>query len=71
MWWEFRIRRWIYQWKKNGNGKEFNNNNKLSFEGLYLNGSRSGFGKEYYLNGNLALEDEYSYGKKEGEGKEY
>ncbi len=70
MWWQFRIWRWIYQWKKKGNSKEFNNN-KLSFEGLYLNGSRSGFGKEYYLNGNLALEDEYSYGKKEGEGKEY
>ena len=52
---------------KNGIGKEyFIHNNRLKFEGKYLNGKRNGFGKEY--NG---FEGEYLNGKRNGKGKEY
>ena len=38
--------------EKNGKGKEYNkHNDKLIFEGEYLNGKRNGNGKEYYNNG--------------------
>ena len=33
----------------NGKAKEYWNNDKLSFEGEYLNGKRNGKGKEYLL----------------------
>ena len=46
-------------------GKEYNiNNEKLKFEGEYLNGKRNGKGKEYYDNGKLKFEGEYLKGEK-------
>ena len=40
--------------KRNGKGKEYNNNGELEFEGEYLNGKRwNGKGKKYYDNGKL------------------
>ena len=59
---------------KNGNGKvrEYDiNNDKLKFEGEYLNGKRNGKGKEYYPGGTLEFECEYLNGKRNGKGKEY
>ena len=48
-----------------GKGREYNgNNDKLKFEGEYLNGERNGKGKEYYFDGRLAYEGEYLNGKK-------
>ena len=49
----------------NGNGKvkEYNEN-KLIFEGEYLNGKRNGKGKEYDLNDKLIFEGEYLNGKR-------
>ena len=53
---------------KNGNGyvKEYDiYNNKLIYEGNYLNGEKNGEGKKYlYENGNLIFEGEYLNGKK-------
>ena len=64
----------IYEIKE-GKGyiKEYNSkNNKLSFEGEYLNGERNGKGKEYhYINGQLSFEGEYFCDLKNGQGKEY
>ena len=52
--------------------KEYNYfNNKLIFEGEYLNGKRNGNGVEYYPNGKLKFKGEYLNGKRNGEGKEY
>ena len=48
--------------KKNGKGKEFNEDGNLEFEGEYLNGERNGQGKEYN-NGKLKYEGKYSNGK--------
>ena len=56
--------------ERNGKGKEFEND-KLIFEGEYLDDERNGKGKEYYFNGKLLFEGEYSNDKKNGEGKEY
>jgi len=39
-------------------------NDKLIFEGEYLNGQRNGKGKEYYENETLKFEGEYFNGKK-------
>ena len=50
--------------KRNGKGKEYNDNNELIFEGEYLNGKRNGKGKEYDYNGKLIFEGEYLNGKK-------
>ena len=44
--------------KRNGKGKEYNNDGQLIFEGEYLNGVRNGKGKEY-INGELVFEGEY------------
>ena len=56
---------------KNVYGKEFSrSNNKLIYEGEYLNGKRNGKGKEYDKNGKLIFEGEYKEGKRNGEGKE-
>ena len=44
---------------ENGKGKEYTLENKLVFEGEYLNGKRNGKGKEYYLDGDLKFEGEY------------
>ena len=53
-------------------GIEYNSfNNKLIFEGEYLNGKINGKGKEYYDNGELEYEGEYLNGKRNGKGKEY
>ena len=58
--------------KKNGEGKEYTylNENKLIFEGEYLNDYKIK-GKEYNLKGTLMYEGEYLYDKKNGKGKEY
>ena len=48
--------------KRNGKGKEYYND-KLEFEGEYLNGKKwNGKGKEYYDNGNLKCEYQYING---------
>ena len=57
--------------KRNGKGKEYDNNGKLIYEGEYLNGKRHGKGKEYDYNTNLIYEVEYLKGKRIGKGKEY
>ena len=44
---------------------------KLIYEGEYLNGERHGKGKAYYSDGTLSFEGEYLYGKKNGKGKVY
>ena len=54
---------------KNGKGhiKEYfddDEDDKLLFEGEYLNGERNGKGKEYYDNGNLKFEGEYLKGER-------
>ena len=54
----------------NAKAKEYDDNERLIFEGEYLNGMRNGKGKEYYL-GELKYEGEYLNGKKNGKGKEY
>ena len=47
--------------ERNGKGKEYYENGKLSFDGEYLNGKfNKGKGKEYYSNGQLRFEGEYS-----------
>ena len=55
---------------ENGKGKEYNYDDKLLFEGEYLNGKRNGKGKEYY-DGKLIFEGEYLNGERNGKGKEY
>jgi len=42
---------------------------KLIFEGEYLNGKRNGNGKEYYSNSNIKFEGEYLRGLKWNEWK--
>ena len=56
---------------KNGKIKEYNFNNKLIFEGEYINGERNGKGKEYYsIYHGIKFEGIYINGKK-WEGKGY
>ena len=57
---------------KNGTGKvkEYDNDRKLIFEGVYINGERNGKGKEYE-HGKLIFEGEYLKGRRNGKGKEY
>ena len=50
--------------KRNGKGKEYDNNGKLVYEGEFLNGERHGKGKEYNKRGALLFEGEYLNGKK-------
>ena len=59
--------------KRNGFGKEYNEEGELIFEGEYLNGKRwTGNAKEYDDDtGKLTFEIDYSNGKQEGEVKEY
>ena len=58
--------------KRNGKGKEYNEEGKLIYEGEYLNGKRNGKGKEYDEYGALIFEGEYLNGEKwNGKGKEY
>ena len=49
--------------KKNGKGREYNNNGNLIFEGEYLNGNKNGKGKDYYDYGKIKFEGEYLNGK--------
>ena len=58
---------------KNGKGYviEYHNNNKILFEGNYVNGEKNGFIKEYDYSGNIKFEGEYVNGKRNGKGKEY
>ena len=56
--------------KRNGKGKEYNEDGSLKYEGEYLNGEKSGKGKEYY-HGTLQFEGEYLKGKRNGKGKEF
>ena len=59
-------------YETNIKGKEYQSyNDKLIFEGEYLNGKRNGKGKEYNEYGELIFEGEYLNGKKNGKGKEY
>ena len=57
-------------YKINGNGKEYDSNDDLIYEGEYLNGERNGKGNEY-RNGNLIFKGEYLNGERNGKGKEY
>ena len=52
------------EYNSNGIGKEYNSENKLIYEGEYLNGQRNGKGKEYYHNKGLKFEGEYLKGKR-------
>ena len=55
----------------NGKKREYGFDNKLEFEGEYLNGKRNGKGIEYYNNGELRYEGEFLDNKRNGYGKEY
>ena len=58
--------------KRNGDGKEYNENKLLVFYGFYLNGKRwIGKGKEYDKRGELIFEGDYLNGRINGKGKEY
>ena len=57
--------------KRNGFGREYDNDGLLAFEGEYLNGEKNGKGREYHYNGKIAFEGEYLNGKRNGKGKEY
>ena len=48
--------------KRNGKGKEYNEQSKLIFEGEYCNGKRNGKGKEYDYKGNLIYDGTYLNG---------
>ena len=59
------------KYESKGIGKEyFGNDNRLVFEGEYLNGQRNGKGKEYN-DDKLIFEGEYLNGKRNGKGKNY
>ena len=64
---------YIANGKKNGEGKEYNEEGKLIFQGEYLDGKKwKGKFKEYDNDTkNLVFECEYLYGSIEGEAKEY
>ena len=55
---------------KNGSTKEYSNN-KLIFEGKYLNGKLNGKFKQYKSAGKLLIEGEYLNGKLNGNATEY
>ena len=57
----------------NGNGKvkEYWDNDKLRFEGEYLNRKRHGKGKEYDYDGKLKFDGEYLNGERNGKVIEY
>ena len=56
--------------EKNGKGKEYYGNIKLTFEGEYLNGKRHGKGNYYYPKNKMGFEGEY-FNDKEWNGKRY
>ena len=49
---------------KNGNGKEYNNDGEIEFEGEYLNGKKWNGNSIEYNNGYLEFEGEYKNGKR-------
>ena len=53
-----------------GNGKEYDNDGYLIYDGESLNGVKNGKGKEY-LKGKIKYEGEYLNGKRNGIGKEF
>ena len=53
-----------------GNGKEYDIDGRLIYDGEYLDGERNGKGKEYN-NKRLIYEGEFFNGKRSGQGKEY
>ena len=56
----------------NGKRQEYDSyNDKIVFEGEYLNNQRNGKGKEFYYSSNIEFEGEYRNGKRNGYGKEY
>ena len=55
--------------KLNGLFKQYYDN-KIIFEGEYLNGKRNGKGKEYNYYGRLIFEGEYLNGERNGKGKD-
>ena len=57
-----------YETKKKGK-EYYGYDDKLLYEGEYLNGERNGKGYEYCYN--LKYEGEFSKGKRNGKGKEY
>ena len=57
--------------KRNGKGKEYNNEGNVIFEGEYKNGKRNGKGKIYGKYGKKLFEGEFLKGIKNGKGKEY
>ena len=50
--------------ERNGQGKEYCEEDIMKFEGEYLKGIKNGKGKEYYLSGEILFEGEYRNGKK-------
>ena len=60
-------------YETNTKGREYQGeNDKLIYEGNYLNGKKNGKGKEYdKFDDYLIFEGEYSNGKRNGKGKEY
>ena len=56
---------------KRKQGKEYNYNRTLLYEGQLLNGIKNGKGIEYDRYHELCYEGEYVNGKKSGKGKEY
>ena len=61
----------IYDNHLKNKGKEYNYNDKLIYEGEYLNFEKNGKGREYYDNGKLKFEGEYLNGKRNGKIKEF
>ena len=58
--------------KNEKKGRQFiSKNNKLIYEGEFLNGKRNGKGKEYYDDTDSIYEGEFLNGEKNGKGKEY
>ena len=55
----------------NGESREYDDKEDLTFEGEYVNGYKNGKGKEYNYNGKILFEGEYVNGNREGKGKEY
>ena len=43
----------------NGIGKEYYNDDKIVFEGEYINGKKNGYGKEYSFDGKIISEGSY------------
>ena len=59
-------------YEENGMGKEYDGfEDKLIYEGEFLNGERSGKGKILYKNGKINYIGQFLHGKKHGLGKEY